>query len=295
MNGNLPDDIGPKSGLLNDRQIRDSIARGFLFSSATCDVSKIKQATYEIRVSKDYHKVSYKDGQPNFSPEEVKEGGTIIIEPGQTIKVLAKEVFHVPANVYARINAVGQIFSAGIAAENTYADPGFNGQVYITLSNISARRLSIKPDDPLARVEFHKLEEPVETPHSGQTGIRKNFVIVETDGNVRELLNNKTVEELIKEMVTQSVDEALQERHVRSEVLIQKAHNEIEDLKKLRQVIRKLRWLGTAIFFLFLLVIVFGLNIASLLQLNDLVTVIGKLCLSLFSAYLFFRIQKRFL
>jgi len=290
----LPAEISPNSGLLNDKQIRESINAGYLFQKLSCDLSKVKYATYELRVSEDYHIVTYRDGQPNFTPKTVDESGKIIIEPGQTIKVLAKESFNIPKNIYVKINTVGQIFSAGLAAENTYADQGFNGQLYITLSNISSRRLSIKPNDPLARVEFHKLESPVEVPHSGQTGIRKNFVTVEADGNIRELLNSKTIEELMRDMVAQSVDEALQDRYVRSEVLIEKAHNEIGQLKTLKKIIIRLRSLFTAVVFLLSLAFAFWANVASILPVEQAWAIVTNVVAALITTGIIYLVQKRY-
>lgn len=291
----LPDNMGPRSGLLNDRQIKAAIEENYLLSFESCDLSKVKYATYEIRVSSDFHKVTYIGGQASFTTEVVGNSNSIIIEPGQTIKVLAKEVFRIPGNIYAKINTVGQIFSAGLAAENTYADPGYHGQIYITLSNISSRRLSIKPGDPLARVEFHKIEEPVETAHSGENGIRKNFVNVETPGDVRKLLSDKPIEKLIEEMVTRSVDEALQDRHVRSEVLIEKAHTEIGELKKLREVIIKLRWIGTSVVFLLVLVLVFSFDLGGKIKINEILSSIFNVGLSVLAGYVFHLIQKKYL
>lgn len=275
-NQSLPDDLGPRSGLLNDNQIRAAINAGFLFAEDSCDFTKIKYATYELRVSKNYEIVIYTDGELATIKREVDDSGKIIIEPGQTIKVIAKEYFVVPSDIYAKINTVGQIFSAGLAAENTYADPGFSGELYITLSNISSRNLSIKPDDPLARVEFHKLESPVVVSHQGQSGMRKNFVSVESEGNIRELLNEKTVEELMKEMVAKSVDEALQQRHIRSEVLIEKAHNEIEQLKTLR-------WLFTAMIFLASLAFFIWLDFSKYFPNNQILTIISTVTATLIS------------
>lgn len=277
----------PTSGMLNDEQISSSIEAGYLFSRETCDLKNVKYATYEIRVSDDYHLVTYKDGEPSYTPKTVDETGRIVVEPGQTVKILAKECFNIPVNIYAKINTVGQIFSAGLAAENTYADPGFHGQIYITLSNISSRRLSVKPNDPLARVEFHKLESSVRSPHTGQTGIRKNFVNVESDGNIRELLSNKTINELMKEMVTQSIDEALQQRYVRSEVLIEKAHNEIWKLKTLR-------WLFTAVVFLLSLSLAFWFDLGGFFSSKDVVSVITNVVASLISTLIIYLIQKKY-
>jgi dCTP deaminase len=52
----------------------------------------------------------------------------------------------------------------------TYADPGFTGRLGITLCNVSHRHIVIKYGQPIAKIEFSLLAEPVSSPYSGQHG-----------------------------------------------------------------------------------------------------------------------------
>jgi len=53
---------------------------------------------------------------------------------------------------------------------NTYADPGFEGRLGITLWNNSNRYVLIKPDLQIAKIEFQRLPKPVSHPYTGQHG-----------------------------------------------------------------------------------------------------------------------------
>lgn len=75
-----------------------------------------------------------------------------------------------PSNVLARILAKGQLVSLGILPVNTYADPGFEGRLGITLFNATRRYIAIKPGQPIAKIEFTVLNRDVERPYAGQHG-----------------------------------------------------------------------------------------------------------------------------
>jgi dCTP deaminase len=53
---------------------------------------------------------------------------------------------------------------------NTYADPGFEGKLGITLYNGSRRYILIRPGEHIAKIEFVVLAKPVKHPYSGQHG-----------------------------------------------------------------------------------------------------------------------------
>jgi hypothetical protein len=99
------------------------------------------------------------------------------------------------------------------------------------MTNVSSRILSLKRGDPLARVEFHKFQHIPERTHVGYGGRRKSFISAKLDTQVRELLRGKTAKQLLQEMINESLDEAIQSRFARSEVLIEKAHSEIDLLQ----------------------------------------------------------------
>jgi deoxycytidine triphosphate deaminase len=237
----LPQNIGPQVGLLSDRDIKAAVEGGYLLEREGFIVENAKYACYEIRVGSQYEVLKFDNDDVVHVSRELGQGQTIDIPPGSTFLIVAEETFRIPTNIFAKITTVGQVFSSGLAAENTFADPGYTGPLYITMTNVSTRILSLKRGDPLARVEFHKFQNIPDRTHIGYRGRRKSFISARLDTQVRELLRSKTAKELLQEMINESLDEAIQNRFTRSEVLIEKAHREIDLLMVTQKAIRRIQ------------------------------------------------------
>ena len=69
------------------------------------------------------------------------------------------ERISLPDRLLGRVLAKGQLFSIGILPVCTYADPGFDGRLGITLFNFSRHYISIKPGQPIAKIEFSILPD----------------------------------------------------------------------------------------------------------------------------------------
>ena len=208
----LPAELGPTVGLLCDRDIKRAVSQGYLFESTGFREENAKYASYEIRIGTEYQILRYEGDDVVHVPRSVPFNGSINIEPGATFLIIAEELFRVPTNIFAKITTLGQVFASGLAAENTFADPGYTGPLYITMTNVSGRTLSLKRGDPLARVEFHKFEHAPDKTHIGFNGRRKSFISAKIDTRIREMLRTKTSKELLKDMIEESLDEALQSR-----------------------------------------------------------------------------------
>jgi deoxycytidine triphosphate deaminase len=246
MDAPLPHDIGPSLGLLCDRDIKAAVKRGYLFEEQTFREGNAKYASYEIRVGRSFEVLRFEGEDVVHIPRELTAEASIDIPPGATYLIIAEELFRVPADIFVRITTVGQIFASGLSAENTFADPGYTGPLYVTMNNLSNRILSLKRGDPLARVEFHRFQNKPDRLHAGFQGRRKSFVSAKLDTEVRELLRGKSAKELLQEMIAESLDEAIQSRFTRSEVLIEKAHTEIDSLRLAQGAIRRSQYITGA-------------------------------------------------
>lgn len=291
----LPSDIGPSTGLLTDTDIKEALSVGLLFERGTYVESNAKYCSYEIRVGSLFEVLRFEGSTISHTPCEAEPDAEIEIPPGATVLITAEEVFRMPTDVFAKITTVGQIFASGLAAENTFADPGYTGPLYITVSNISTRTLSLKRGNPLARVEFHRLSKAVQRPHPGFQGRRPSFVRASVDTKVRALLRDKTIKELLEDMVTRSVDEALHHRFARSEVLIEKAHLEIDSLRLAQSALKRFRYLSAILVAIatFLLLQYFG--ILSAFSVPNPWNAIGNILLSLVASAIWFLVEKNFL
>jgi dCTP deaminase len=151
-------------GTLNDEDIELLATRGQLRPSEFSG-DCIRQACYEMRASETFWDVS--------SPDENKrlilpEG--FLLGPKRHVVCITKETVRLPSDVLGRILTKGQLFSIGILPVNTYADPGFEGRLGITLWNASNRYILIKPDQRIAKIEFQRMQKAVAHPYAGQHG-----------------------------------------------------------------------------------------------------------------------------
>jgi deoxycytidine triphosphate deaminase len=127
----LPEDIGPAIGLLCDRDIKAAVESGYLLEREGFIVQNAKYACYEIRVGYQYEILKFEGDDVVHVTRQVGPDRLIDIPPGSTFLIVAEETFRIPTNIFAKITALGQVFSSGLAAENTFADPGYT--VHCTL------------------------------------------------------------------------------------------------------------------------------------------------------------------
>jgi deoxycytidine triphosphate deaminase len=291
----LPQGIGPSLGLLTDGDIKDAVRNGFLFEQAGFTEQNAKYASYEIRVGRQYEVLRFEGDDIVHVPKEVVQGSSIDIPPGSTCLIVAEEIFRIPTNIFAKVTTLGQVFASGLAAENTFADPGYTGPLYITMTNVSSRILSLKQGDPLARVEFHKFQHNPHRTHVGFQGRRKSFISAKLDTQVRELLRSKTAKELLREMITESLDEAIQSRFARSEVLIEKAHTEIDLLRVTQGALKRVQIYSGIVVGLFVFVLLQQLGIFRQLDLKDVWKTLLELMVATAAGVLSTVIDKKFI
>jgi deoxycytidine triphosphate deaminase len=291
----LPDGVGPVVGLLSDRDIKDAVRRGYLFEQSGFSESNAKYASYEIRVGHQYEILKFEGDDVVHVPKELADGGSIDIPPGSTFLIVAEEIFRLPTNIFAKVTTVGQVFASGLAAENTFADPGYTGPLYITLTNVSSRILSLKQGDPLARVEFHKFQHIPEKTHVGFKGRRRSFISAKLDTQVRDLLRSKTAKELLQEMITESLDEALQSRFARSEVLIEKAHTEIELLRITQVALKRVQVYSGIVVGVIVFVLLHQFGVFSHLDVKEAWKVVLELLIATAAGVLAPMIDRRFI
>jgi len=127
----------------------------------------VKQACYELRASDVFWDVA---SAAEDKRVVVGVGGAYLLKPNCYVVSIVKEGIDLPENVLARILTKGRLFSIGLLPVNTYADPGFEGRLGITLYNGSRRYIQIEPGEPIAKIEFVVLPKPVAHPYHGQHG-----------------------------------------------------------------------------------------------------------------------------
>jgi dCTP deaminase len=166
---------GTQIGTLSDEDIKTLCEKGLLIENNFLP-DRIKQACYELRCGNVFY-----DLENGNKRHEIMEGDNILLKPKQTLVIITKESLRLPPDVLGRILTKGMLFSLGILPVNTYADPGFSGQLGIVMHNLSNSYLRIKPGDAIAKIEFSRLQYPVCRPYEGQHGYQTGIWPIRTD------------------------------------------------------------------------------------------------------------------
>ncbi len=163
------------------------------------DPNRVRQACYELRASNIFYDIA----SPNEDKRVlVPSGSGYLLKPHCYVTVIVIERIRLPANVMARILTKGHLFSIGILPVNTYADPGFEGRLGITLYNGSHRYIMIHPEQPIAKVEFSVLPRPVQHPYTGQHGYETEIwpIPFQFYADVDQLKKQKLIGDEIEEL-----------------------------------------------------------------------------------------------
>src|ERR1700722_537923 len=78
-------------------------------------------------------------------------------------------------NVYYDLTESEKLFSIGLSAVATYADPGFHGHIGIVTQNISDKYIELPELEPIAKVDFTILETPATHLYRGQHGFESEI------------------------------------------------------------------------------------------------------------------------
>jgi len=125
-----------KPGIIADFEIKklcpsELITKGY-------DPGSVKQTCYELRVGETVWYTYLKNSK--LRKTSVKDKGGVYLPPKAYATIITMEELELPTDCVGRIMTKGQLFSIGISAVNTYADPGFSGHLGITLINHSKTR-----------------------------------------------------------------------------------------------------------------------------------------------------------
>lgn len=224
-----------KIGTLSDSEIAHLGDNGELIVQ-NFEPSCIKQACYELRAGYVYY-----DLAKNAERLTVDDESFILLKPRQMVVIITLESIRLPNDMLGRILMKGQLFSLGVSPVNTYADPGFDGQLGIVLFNTSISYIKICPGDHIAKIEFSKLDRAVDHPYVGQHGYHTQIWPIPT----HKIL---TPEEVAEDPRIRSEDEELKASY---------GHELFSVITRIRQYERKIIVAAAFYFIAMLLLIAF--------------------------------------
>ncbi len=129
------------------------------------DAASLRGCTYEFRVSDIAYRYDY---DARVSRQERSDNH--VIRPLETVTIITKETVCLDRLHFLSLFSKGFLFSLGIVPVSTGADPGFEGRLGITLTNMSARPVKLPVDTRFVKGIFHQLLHETARPYAGQHG-----------------------------------------------------------------------------------------------------------------------------
>lgn len=180
--------------VLSNIQIEELIAQGTLIKNSAA--SRVGAACYELRAGKTYFDLTENNLRIDLTPRE-----SIIIKPWHRVVILTQESLEIPNNILARVVSKGSLFSVGLSAVCTQADPGFKGQLGIVTQNFSDKYIKIDQGQAIAKIDFSLLSSESTKPYDGQHGFKSNIWPIDTtlQKQHKELASNPRVDSELNE------------------------------------------------------------------------------------------------
>jgi len=158
--------------VLSDRQIKELSQKKKLIEPF--DESLVGPASYDLRVGQRVLKsVRKKEETPivNLEMERILQIGT-----GEFVEVLTLEKVNLPENICGRMGVRSFFTRKGLVSfVGPQVDPGFKGNLIISLFNTGPRTIVMKYGEPFCTIEFSELSNPVEKPYSGSYQGQNDF------------------------------------------------------------------------------------------------------------------------
>lgn len=125
------------------------------------DINKLKGVTYQCTFSGEAHRFNQDSG----CMEEINldDTGELILAKNSITYLKIEEKFHVPEYMVLRFNlSVSNAYKGLLLGTGPIVDPGFEGNLFIPLHNLTGNEYVIKKGAPLIRVEFTKLSRHID-------------------------------------------------------------------------------------------------------------------------------------
>lgn len=166
--------------ILTDRLLKEAHERGEIVIDPF-ENSQVQPASYDLRIGEQGITTSGK------RVVNLRETGYLAMEPGDVAIVTILERLQLSTLYAARLGLRSKYVRKGlIASMGLQVDPGFSGELNVTLVNLTPQSITLPYKDDFVSVEFHKLEapsiHPYKGPYQGQKGLGPEEIAAITEG-----------------------------------------------------------------------------------------------------------------
>ena len=148
--------------VLNDEEIRNYCEKYRMIEPF--DDERVQPASYDLSVGDEY-RLSHEKRIIKLGKWKKK----IKIPPYTICYVLIKEKLNIPVDVSAEIYPRHELVKKGLLIyPQPPIDPGYKGKLYVLIHNLTNENRTIKRDDHLVSLVFHRLTQKPTKPYDGK-------------------------------------------------------------------------------------------------------------------------------
>ena len=170
--------------ILSDADIRRRLADGDLAIEPLDDPElQIQPASVDLRLGREFlefqhtnipciHPDSEQEIDEYVDETVVEEGEEFILHPGDFVLGTTVERVAIPPDLIAHVEGRSSLGRLAIVVHATagLADPGYQGQITLELSNLGAAPVALAPGMRISQLTFTELSSPAERPYGEERG-----------------------------------------------------------------------------------------------------------------------------
>jgi dCTP deaminase len=108
---------------------------------------------------------------------DLRSSRKVIIEPKQYELTATLETIEMGLNIMASLHIRSSLAREGIVGSFAVVDPGFRGQLTLNLHNAGKKKITIRKEEPIVQIVFHKLGSPTRKGYAGSYQNSKGIIL----------------------------------------------------------------------------------------------------------------------
>ncbi|MFB6307735.1 MAG: dCTP deaminase [Haloarculaceae archaeon] len=170
--------------ILSDADIRRRLEEGDLEIEPLDDPDiQIQPASVDLRLGREFlefqhanipciHPNSEQETEEYTEETVVDEDGEYILHPGDFVLGTTQERVAIPDDLIAHVEGRSSLGRLAIVVHATagLADPGYQGQITLELSNLGTAPVALTPGMRISQLTFTELSSPAERPYGEERG-----------------------------------------------------------------------------------------------------------------------------
>ena len=170
--------------ILSDADIRRRLADGELVVEPLADPElQVQPASIDLRLGREFlefqrtnisciHHDSEREVDEYVEESHVEAGEDFVLHPGDFVLGTTKERVEIPPDLIAHVEGRSSLGRLAVVVHATagLADPGYQGQITLELSNLGTAPVALTPGMRISQLTFTELKSPAERPYGTERG-----------------------------------------------------------------------------------------------------------------------------